>query len=84
MVCNKIIEIIQTGRKHIHAGDREGVESLAKLDIELKEEGIVNVLDVGREMVSRKEMVTDAYISWLLAWLGLAPLSTQFTHGCWV
>ena len=27
MVCNKIIEIIQTGRKHIHAGDREGVES---------------------------------------------------------
>ena len=60
------------------------MESLAKLDIELEEEGIVNVLDVGREMVSRKEMVTDSYISWLLAWLGPAPLSTQLTHGCWV
>ena len=37
MVCNKIIEtlIIQTGRKLIHAGDREGVD--IELDIELKE-----------------------------------------------
>ena len=70
--------IIQTGKKYIHAGDREGVERLAKLAIKLKEEGIVNLSDVGREMVSSKEMVTDARISWLLAWSGLAPLSTQF------
>ena len=42
----------------------------------------MNLLDVGREMVSWKEMVTNAYIayiSWLLAWSGLALLMQKLT-----
>jgi hypothetical protein len=69
--------IIQTCKKYILAVDREGVESMARLAVRLGKEGVVDMMEVGREMMSSKCLVTDAKISWLLAWSGLAPMGTQ-------
>ena len=50
---------------------------MARRAVRLGKEGVVDMMEVGREMMSSKCLVTDAKISWLLAWSGLAPLSTQ-------
>ena len=50
---------------------------MARLAVRLGKEGVVDMMEVGREMMSSKCLVTDAKISWLLAWSGLAPLGTQ-------
>ena len=50
---------------------------MARLAVRLRKKGVGDMMDVGREMMSSKCLVTDAKISWLLAWSGLAPLSTQ-------
>ena len=72
--------IIQTGKKYIIAEDREGVERMARLAVRLRDDRIVDLTDVGKEMISTKVMVTDAKICWLLAWSGLATLATQFSQ----
>ena len=36
--------------------------------VRLLKEGVVDMKDMGREMMSSKCLVTDAKISWLLAW----------------
>ena len=49
--------------------DKEGVavERMAR-SVRLMKEGVVDMKDMGREMMSSKCLVTDAKISWLLAW----------------
>ena len=50
---------------------------MARLAVRLRKKGVGDMMDVGREMMSSKCLLTDAKISWLLAWSGLAPLGTQ-------
>ena len=51
---------------------------MARLAVRLRKKGVGDMMDVGREMMSSKCLgTTDANISWLLAWSGLAPLGTQ-------
>ena len=47
--------------------DREGVERMA-MPVRLMKEGVVDMKEMGRKMMSSKCLVTDAKISWLLAW----------------
>ena len=50
--------IIQTCKRYILAIDREGVERMARLAVRLRKEGVVDMIDVGKQLgISLTELV---------------------------